>query len=43
MRTAVFSFLTVSALFLGAMGIFTADAAGDRAGFDGYGITASTH
>ena len=41
MRTAVFSFLTVSALCLGAMGIYSADAASERATFDGYGISAA--
>lgn len=41
MRTAVFSFLTVAALAMGVMGIYSADAASERLNADGYGITAS--
>jgi len=41
MRTAVFAFIAVAALALGAMGIYSADAASDSIDADGYGITAS--
>lgn len=41
MRTAVFSFLMISALALGTMGIYSASATSGEAAFDGYGVTSA--
>ncbi len=40
-KAAIFSFIMLSAVALGGVGIYTADASSGHAPIDGYGVTAS--
>ncbi len=40
-KAAIFSFIMLSAVALGGLGIYAADASSGHAEIDGYGVTAS--